>query len=929
MKKYLQVGLFILIPVFLSAQTWEQVEGSYARVDYLPDLENVADSLLAIADNAIPRLAALQGVPIASFVNKKAHIIITDEPDVANGFAIANTVVIYARSSSYLKYWSGAHRWYKMVLEHELAHHVSFRAIWRKANYLGLIASTSTPRWFMEGIAQYLAETWTAYRGDVFLKKAVLNGRFSYNSLSDLNDGRLLYASGHAYVRYLASRFGDSSLIKLMNFDSSKFFYDFDAAFKSAYGKTPKALFPWFARHLIIYYGNKAADYPLPKFTSKLPSFGDRDDQIIPLSGKDSTFLVSTVAAKNHLYRTAAIYHVHKGNIHKDRVITDNYDTRLFVAPDDQKIAFGRYALSVNADQQHLAYDWFVYDRKTTSLQLLAKNIRAINAAFDSKGRLLLADVQADSSYIRRFDKDGKIKTLFRTKLPVGQLLIDANDALLFEMQRANSHRDLFRLSNKMLTALTDDSVDFRNFIALDKNHLVFNGMDERNPSVWVLDRNSGVSKMRVNGQFPLKLEGYYKADSSLILSYVDPGNKRQFATMPRDSILAKTIVPESIDAKPAYADWVKKTAHADSIPGQIADTKQAYVRSQVQFPQGNLVNALTMALPYKEPNSDWGVFLTSTWIEPMQRQLLAINALIYPADWENSLVSFGHVLRFSDLELETFYYHGPTIFSSFNNQYLALIHDVTALRLGINRFVSGNRREPYALFGGYSYTNIHDPDNGTSYNYQGPSVMLSMAWQKPSRYAFVFPKQALSLSAEYFKSLSQPFDFSVFQLHGEAASNLFLEELGITLKSSFIKSSGRIPDAGVTGIDRYFNFDVQRDYRYTQTVRGIDRDLLGDRLLWASGNISYYLTPNSGLTLLFLPISDVAISAFGDAARVWNGGLAQNALGYGGELSFGYPGIRFAVGYAQGVLAGVKQNARWYGRLSLQLNGVVGAALN
>ena len=929
MKKLILNLFMVFCPFLLLAQSWQQTEGAYARIEYMPRLESLADSILVIADQAIPRLAAEQGVPISSFQNVKAHIILTDSPDISNGFAISNTVVIYARSSSYLKYWSGPHRWYKMVLEHELAHQVSFRAVWRKANYFGLVASASVPRWFLEGIAQYLAETWTAYRGDVFLKRAVLNGRFSYSSLSDLSNGRLLYAAGHAYVRYLASQFGDSSLIKLMQFDSDNLYYDFDNAFYTVYGKSPQDLFPYFARHLIIYYGNRAADFPQPKFTSSMPSFGYKDDQVIPLNGADSTYIVSTVVDKNHLYRTAAEYNITKGVIHKVRFITDNYDTELFVSANQNQLAFGRYALGVSDNQQYLAYDWFVYDRTTGKTRLWADNIRAINAAFDADGRLLLSVVEADSSFICRFLKNGKVETLYRTNQPIGSLQVDDAENILFEMQRPDNRRDLFALHNGRLKPLTNTAEDIRKFVVLDKRYLAFNGIKERNPAIWILDKQAGKSVLKINGQFPLKLEGFDRSHKSLLFSYIDPGNKRTFVSMPRDSILKASIVPQKFDPHPAYSDWIDSKATTDSIPGRVTERQKVFKRSKVFFPQGNLVNGLSLALPYKEPNSDWGVLLTTAWIEPMQRQVLALNALIYPSDWENSLVSLGHTLKIEDMDLQSFYYHGPTIFSSFNNQYLALTHDVLALRLGVDRFVAGNRRLPYTLFAGYAYTNIHDPGTSASYHYQGPSLFLSIAYQKPSRYFSIFPKREFKLSTEIFKSVSNPYNFSVLQLHGTAGTNLYLEELGMLIKGGYIQSNGSIPAAGVTGLDRYFNFDLPRDYRYTHTVRGIDRDILGDRLFWGSASLSYYLARNSGLTLLFLPISDVAISAFVDIATVQNHNLRTGALGYGGELSFGYPGMRFAAGYAQGVLAGLKQKAIWYGRLSLDIESINGSAIH
>jgi len=205
------VFVFMIMLGALQASDWKKMYGKYVTLEFNPGYESLADSIVNMADRAIPRLAALQGVPLSSFRETKARVILTDAPDISNGYAIENTVVLYVRASMYLDQWSGLHSWYKMVLEHELAHHVTFRALWRKSNYLGIASSLSVPRWFYEGTAQYFVESWAPYRGDIYMKRAVLNGTLKYSTLDDLSNGRLLYASAHAFIRYLADQYGDSS----------------------------------------------------------------------------------------------------------------------------------------------------------------------------------------------------------------------------------------------------------------------------------------------------------------------------------------------------------------------------------------------------------------------------------------------------------------------------------------------------------------------------------------------------------------------------------------------------------------------------------------------------------------------------------------------------------------------------------------------
>ena len=186
--------LFILIFFSaLSAHPWQQLTGKYARVEFQKPYQATARYLLTIADKEIPRLAKLQGCSASDIASwPLARIILTDKPDVSNGFALQNTVVVYARSSMFMPYWSESKDWYRLVLTHELAHWVTYRAVKRRLSFLGGALNLTVPRWFYEGIAQYLAESWNTFRGDATLKRALLAGKLNQTALENTNNGILL-----------------------------------------------------------------------------------------------------------------------------------------------------------------------------------------------------------------------------------------------------------------------------------------------------------------------------------------------------------------------------------------------------------------------------------------------------------------------------------------------------------------------------------------------------------------------------------------------------------------------------------------------------------------------------------------------------------------------------------------------------------------
>jgi hypothetical protein len=927
----------IILLVFVSihalfASDWKKMHGKHVTLEFNPGYETLADSMVNIADRAIPRLAALQGVPLASFNETKTRIILTDAPDISNGYAIENAIVIFARSSMYLDLWSGPHTWYKQVLEHELGHHLTFRAIKRTANLFGQLPLATTPRWFFEGTAQYFAETWAPFRGDIYLKEAVLNGRFNYNSLNDLSNGRLLYAAGHAYIRFLADQFGDSSLVNLMAYEKDGFYYDFDAAFKNVYGKKPKDLFPYFARHLIIYYGSKAATYPVLDFKKTLPAFGYRDLQIIPIKDADSTYLVSTIEESNHLYKSTYIVQIKEGVESVLKNVTDNFSTKLFISPDNNFIAFGRYNMSAKFNQTGIDYEWFVYDRKSGMLKKVVDNIRAFNAAFTDENDLVLAETRADKTIIKKFpnpflSKKNIIsdKELYSTDRPIGQMIGMEKGSILFEAQAKNAQRDLYILKDGIAAKLTDDVADNRNPIVLNKDYIAFNQMIDNNPAIAILNRKTEKISVKINQQFPLWLHSFNARKNEIITMHKDAGSNTVFAAIKVDSLLKMSILPQRWEDNKKYSSWTKKVATPDSIEGEgAAIAKQKNVENYL-FPQGDLINLQTIPYPIYDEKKGVGLFISTVWMEALQRQIIAANGLLYFDNWQNSFLTLLHSIKFFDVDFTTLIYHGPGILTRLDGDYTPLVHNYGLFNVGLARFWDGNPRLPFQFNFGYSTDKFSKAPGDINLSHHGPSIAFGSGYNLPTKLQGIFPKRQLYAEVKYYKSMDKLWDFSLLQANIKAGTNLFLEDLGVVSRFNFTKAEGAVSPSALTGVDQDYVYNIPRDYRNTKTVRGVDRNIFGDQLLWSSTEISYVIAPKTSMKILILPVDEVAVSAFFDGARIEdsNLSLSTEVYSYGGEFSFGYGVLRFATGYAQGYVDSQKLKGRFYGRINLLVDGL------
>jgi len=120
-------------------------------------------------------------------------------------------------------------------------------------------------------------------------------------------------------------------------------------------------------------------------------------------------------------------------------------------------------------------------------------------------------------------------------------------------------------------------------------------------------------------------------------------------------------------------------------------------------------------------------------------------------------------------------------------------------------------------------------------------------------------------------------------------------------------------------GIDRYYQFDVPRDILETKTVRGVREDISGDRLFWASVNASWFLARRTNMKLLFLPVNNLAVTAFYDYAWIRQNKISEvDVSGYGAEIGFGEQFFRLSAGYAVGRGLADKESKQIYTRVSL-----------
>ncbi len=917
--------IFVVIAIFMriaGAADWYRISGSFAIVEYPQGLKPLADSLLKTADYALPKLAEMAGISAESFRKEKAEIVLSQSPDVSNGYALNNRVVIYALSSAYIPLWTGRQNWYQQVLTHELAHTVTFRALRRKVNFIGNLPWLFVPRWFMEGIAQYFSEEWNAYRGDLYLKNAVMYGRFTMQSINSLQDGRLLYAGGHALIRYLASQYGDSSLIKLMRHDSTSFFYSFDSAFKKTYKQSLSELFPSFIRHLILHYGDKLADIPVNRFGKKFPAFGYDTYQIIPLQEADSTFCISALMNNNHLFSTARVVKINKKKIESLQEISSNYSTGIITDKTQRLFAFGRTHFGIEDNLQTIGFDWFVYDRETETTKKIASNRRARFVAFRGQSALIMIEVLPQGSQILEFDlQSGEERKLFETAFPLGRIEALSDGRFVIDGQGNDGNRDLFLFDGGSLQPLTHSETDDRNAVAVNDSLILFNRFTGNEPSVAVINLHSGEEKTVLTDQFEYWVHSYDGRTNSVILKHWKPGRKRIFSSVPLDSLLMARKV-EFAQKETAYTRWTSKKPMQPllDIPALPAGNAEP---EKVRFPHFPLQHGLSLALPWYSDNYGWGVYGLTFWAEMLQRQALMAMFVAFPSEPDRSLGSLAHMIRTFDMDILNVYYHGPLIFSQRNGTRVDYLRDLAAVQFTKPVWPGGDKRCAFFPRIGVSWQQFKLkevlPAVPRLTSFGTVRIGAAFEYHQPTKLYPFLPRKQFGLSFYWNKSFSGDTDFSVFEINTSLSHNLLLENLGLKLLGSWIKQQGQLPPLQFVGTDRFFETNIPRDFGFTRTVRGVREDNAGDELLWGSAEVNFFLAKKTPFRLLFLPLSGMAVTGFIDYARI--SGIAKNEIySYGYELTFGDPGLRFGGGFARGRQADGSHHGRYYIRITLTM---------
>ena len=228
---------------------WSTIQTENFDVHYHNNIRDIAVRGASMAEQIRPVLMKQMGLTDLP----RLDIAFTAEDEVLNGFAVpANYTIIWVDQND-AALWNGDEKWLRTVLAHELQHLVFFNTVkgpkWLPSTMHNLVSGI--PAWVVEGLAEYYTEKWRPFRYDISHKGHVIN-----NTVHKIPDP---HNDGFSKSLYLADRFGDSTITKILNYRNRAGLLFFGNSFKKHTGiKLKQFNEDWRRQMNTFYFGQRA-----------------------------------------------------------------------------------------------------------------------------------------------------------------------------------------------------------------------------------------------------------------------------------------------------------------------------------------------------------------------------------------------------------------------------------------------------------------------------------------------------------------------------------------------------------------------------------------------------------------------------------------------------------------------------------------------
>jgi hypothetical protein len=206
--------------VVYASQKWKVLKTEKVEIYYYPSEENLVTYAVPIVEETFQEyckyfnLEFNRPLPLVFYSShydfQQTNIVPTLISDYTAGFTdLAKGRIAIPFSGSL---WEFRH-----VIRHEMVHAFMLEKLGTVLSDHGKFANSYPPLWFVEGLAEYVANPNGDTRSHMFLRDAMI-----YNNLPDLENiwriegSFLMYKEGEAVIRFIADNFGREAIIRIL-----------------------------------------------------------------------------------------------------------------------------------------------------------------------------------------------------------------------------------------------------------------------------------------------------------------------------------------------------------------------------------------------------------------------------------------------------------------------------------------------------------------------------------------------------------------------------------------------------------------------------------------------------------------------------------------------------------------------------------------
>ncbi len=649
---------FCLISIELSAQgfntfnernhpylEWQVAETEHFKIIYPSRISGIEAEAAAIAEESYRVLSKNLEIEF----DDRIRIYLSDEDEINNGFAVPignGYTNIWVGVHDYAEIWTGQEKWLRKVISHELAHIFHFQATRTNLGLMNYIIGNPSPDFWAEGLAQYQTERWDSQRGDRWLRLSVFDSRPEYDDGQSVINTRLMYASGHSQMRYFTESYGDSTLAEMLRHRSSFLggfqYHDFDEAFRDITGNSYADFYEDWLKHINIYYNTLAS------MMERVDSLGGNSLSLpgqfyydIKYSPDQSQIAVLSLPSLRRPVRSLHV--VDNDSVGSYRIVADGHiHDDLVWSQDGRSIAFSR---RVRGDNGSLVNDLFMVDLESGEERRLTNSRRARWPAFGPDGRKMVYVVNnSGTGNVAMKDLETGEKnyiTHFRGDVQVIHLKWNHNqDKLVFQRFDEEGNRHLVMLNPDTGTEriLDEAVIDNRHpVISPDGSKIAFTSLRDEVPNVFITDLQADTT-WRVTNLFTggevldwLAVSDTLESEK-LVVKSTETKRSENIYLLDADRKYQQS--PPELNR--VYSTW-RTQEPAYWISSHIDPDESLVSRRYDYNSLGNLTHALSFVLPYYAGRNDYGLFGSTTWVEPLGKHLVTAAGALSFGDFSNS----------------------------------------------------------------------------------------------------------------------------------------------------------------------------------------------------------------------------------------------------------------------------------------------------